>query len=105
MGVDVDQAGNDGGAAEGIDHGIIAGALGVYIGVHAVGDVAVVLVDVHMVKQIVPYEIGVALVMVLGQAHILVQIDGSDLRKVQLAALKGMIPPSTARQTVPPLGR
>ena len=74
-------------AAEGIDHGIIAGALGLSIGVHAVGDVAVGLIDVHMVEEVGTHKVSVALVVVLGQAHILVQVDGSDLGEVQIAAL------------------
>ena len=74
-------------AAEGVDDGIVAGALTGGIRVHAVGDVAVGLIDVHMVKQVGAHEVGIALVMVLGQAHILVQVDGLDLREVQVAGL------------------
>ena len=74
-------------AAEAIDNGIVPGALGVRVRVHAIGDVAVGLVDIHMVKQVRTHEIGVALVMILGKAHILVQIHGLHPGEVQVAGL------------------
>ena len=75
------------GTAHRSDHRVIAGALLLGIGVHTVGDVAVGLIDVHMVEQVGAHEVGVALVMVFVQAHILVQIDGGDLGEVQITGL------------------
>ena len=40
-----------------------------------------------MVKEVMPHEVGIALVVVLGKAHILIQIHGFDLRKVQITGL------------------
>ena len=72
-------------AAEGVDDGIVPGALRFGVGVHAVGDVAVILIDVHMVEQVGAHKVSIALVVILGQAHVLVQVHGSDLGEVQIA--------------------
>lgn len=40
-----------------------------------------------MVEEVGTHKVSVALVVILGQAHILVQVDGSDLGEVQIAAL------------------
>ena len=53
-------------AAKAVDDGIVPGALGSGIGVHAVGDIAVGLIDVHVVEQVGAHEVGVALVVVFG---------------------------------------
>ena len=74
-------------AAQVPDDLVIAGAGAVAVGIHAVGDVGVGQIQVDMVEQVVPHEIGVALVVVPVQAHILVQVDGADLGEVQLARL------------------
>ena len=74
-------------AAKAVDDGIVPGALPFRVGVHAVGNVAVILIDVHMVKEVMPHEVGVALVMILWKSNILVQIHGLDLRKIQIAGL------------------
>ena len=39
-----------------------------------------------MVEQVGTHEVSVGLVMVLGQANVLVQVDGLDLGEVQLAS-------------------
>ena len=38
-----------------------------------------------MIEQVVTHEVSIALVVILAQAHVLVQIDGLDLGEVQLA--------------------
>ena len=40
-----------------------------------------------MVKEVGTHEVGVALVVVLGQSHVLVQVHGVDLGEVQVAGL------------------
>lgn len=40
-----------------------------------------------MVEQVGAHEVGVALVVVLVQPHILVQVDGADLGEVQVTLL------------------
>ena len=50
------------------------------------GDVAVSLVDVHMIEQVGTHEVSVGLVMVLAEAHVLVQVDSLNLGEVQLAS-------------------
>jgi len=72
---------------KGLDDSIVTGALSSSVGVGAVGNIAVGLVDVHMIEQVGAHEVGIALVVILGQTHVLVQVDGSDLGEVQLAGL------------------
>ena len=74
-------------AAKAVNDGIVPGALGVRVRVHAIGDVAVGLVDIHMIEQVRAHKIGVALVMLLGKTHILVQIHGLHPGEVQIAGL------------------
>ena len=38
-----------------------------------------------MVEQIVAHKVGITLIMILAQTHVLVQIDGLDLREIQFA--------------------
>ena len=38
-----------------------------------------------MVEQVGAHKVSVALVVILGQAHVLVQVHGSDLGEVQIA--------------------
>ena len=75
------------GTAEAVDHRIVTGTLPFRIGVHAVGNVAVCLINIHMVKQIGAHKVCIALIMILGQAHILIQVYGTNLGEVQIAAL------------------
>ena len=74
-------------AAEVADHLVVALALAV--AVNAAGHVGVLEVDVHMVKEVVTHEIGVALVVVGGETGVLVQVHGADGGEIQLA---GMVP-------------
>ena len=74
-------------AAQGGDEGLVAGALPLLVGLHAVGHVGVGLVDVHMVEQVVVHEIAVALVVGHGQTDVLVQIHSADLGEVQFPGL------------------
>ena len=39
-----------------------------------------------MVEEVGPHKVGVALVMILGQAHVLVQVHGMDLGEIQVAS-------------------
>ena len=50
---------------------------------HALGHVGVGLVDVDMVEQVIVHEVAIALVVVAGEAHILIQIDAVDAGEVQ----------------------
>ena len=71
-------------AAHAADDLVIALALGLGIHVGAVRQVDVGGVDVHMVEQIAVHKAPVAFRVILGQAAVLVQIDGGDLRKIQI---------------------
>ena len=49
------------------------------------GNVGVVQVDVDVVKEVMAHKVDIALVTGDVQAHILVQIDASDLAEIQIA--------------------
>ena len=55
------------------------------IGVGAVRQVDLGRVDVHLIEQILVHEAPVAFRVLLGQAAVLVQIDGGHLRKIDVA--------------------
>ena len=55
------------------------------IGVGAVRQVDLCRVDVHLVEQVAVHEAPVAFRVLLGQAAVLVQIDGGHLRKIDVA--------------------
>ena len=74
-------------SAEAVNHRIVAGALPFRIGIHTVGNVAVCLIDIHMVKQIGAHKVCIALIVILGQAHILIQVYGTNLGEIQVTAL------------------
>ena len=71
-------------AAHGIHHGVIPGALFRSVRLGAVGDVGVGGIDIDVLEEVLPHEVSVALVVILGQAHVLVQVHGSDLGEVQI---------------------
>ena len=51
------------------------------------GDVDVLLGDVDVLEQILVHEVVVALRMPLRQTHVLVQVEGGDLREIQALIL------------------
>ena len=55
------------------------------IGVGAVGQMDGLGADVDLVKQVLVHKAPIAFGMLLGQAAVLVQIDGGDLREIQVA--------------------
>ena len=71
-------------AAHAADDLVVALALGFGVHVGAVRQVDVGGVDVHMVEQVAVHKAPVAFRVLLGQAAVLVQIDGGDLRKIQI---------------------
>ena len=72
-------------AADTVDDGVIAGALGRSVEVRAIGQVDGLGADVHMVKQVAVHEAPIALGVLLRQAAVLVQVDGRDLGEVDIA--------------------
>ena len=72
-------------AADTVDDGVIAGALGRSVEVRAIGQVDGLGADVHMVKQVAVHKAPIALGVLLRQAAVLVQIDGRDLGEVNIA--------------------
>ena len=72
-------------AAHAVDDLVVLCAGVCCIGVGAVGQVDGLRADVHMVKQVLVHEAPVALRMLLGQAAVLVQVDGGDFREVHIA--------------------
>ena len=66
--------------AAGIDDGLlVSGAFGGEVGRVAVEDVDVLLGLVDVVEQVLVHEGVVALGMLLGQAHVLVHVEGDDV--------------------------
>ena len=85
MAVHADAAQKEGDAAVGGDLFFIAGALSLRIVRHAVENVDVFRLHVcEMVEKVVVHEVPVALVMLLGQAQILVHIERDHVGKGQL---------------------
>ena len=72
-------------AADTVDDGVIAGALGRSVEVRAIRQVDGLGADVHMVKQGAVHEAPIALGVLLRQAAVLVQVDGRDLGEVDIA--------------------
>ena len=72
-------------AAHAADDLIVVLALGLGIQIGAVRQVDVCGIDVHMVEQVAVHKAPVAFRVLLGQAAVLVQIDGGDLRKIQIS--------------------
>ena len=62
--------------AVGLDFLLKAGALGIQVGGVAVQDVGILGLDVDVAEEVVPHEGVVALGVLLGQAHILVHVEG-----------------------------
>ena len=71
--------------APGADIGVVVGAEGSGVLCQAVGHPGVLRENVHVVKEVALHEIAVALVVVGGQAHILVQVDGAHVLKAKAA--------------------
>ena len=72
-------------AAHAVDDLVVLGAGCVRIGVGAVRQVDAGGVDVDVVKQVAVHEAPVAFRVVLGQAAVLVQVHGGDLREINVA--------------------
>ena len=66
-------------------HRIIAGALLFLVRLHAVRQIDMRWVNVHMVKKVVMHEIMIALVVFRLHAVVFIQIDRSHIRKIQIA--------------------
>ena len=74
-------------AAVGSDLILVTLALGFQILSHAVEDVDVLSGNVDVVEEIIVHEVPVALVMLTGQADILVHIEGNNILKGYFASL------------------
>ena len=72
-------------AAHAVDDLVVLGAGCVRIGVGAVRQVDAGGVDVDVVEQVAVHEAPVAFRVVLGQAAVLVQVHGGDLREINVA--------------------
>ena len=72
-------------AAQLVDDTVVTGTLGGSVQIGAVRQVGLGRVDIHLAEQVLIHEIPVALGMLLGQAAVLVQIDGGHLRKIDVA--------------------
>ena len=69
--------------AHGLNQSVVGGTLLLRIFGQAVGNMAVFRGNIHMVKQILPHEKGIALLMIRAKPHIFIQINGPDAGKVQ----------------------
>ena len=69
--------------AKGLNNPVVPGALPRGVGVGAIGDVQVLRLYIDVVEEILAHEVGVALVVIGGKAHILVQVQGGAGGKVQ----------------------
>lgn len=72
-------------AARGPDRGVVAGALALRVHLRAVRQVDAALRHVDRVEKVFVHEVVVALVMVSGQAAVLVEVEGGALAEVHLA--------------------
>ena len=72
-------------AAHSVDDLVVLCAGILCIGIGAVRQVDLCRVDVHLVEQVAVHEAPVAFRVLLGQAAVLVQIDGGHLRKIDVA--------------------
>ena len=72
-------------AAQLVDDTVVTGTLGGSVQIGAVRQVGLCRVDVDLAEQVLIHEIPVALGMLFGQAAVLVQIDGGDLREIEVA--------------------
>ena len=61
----------------------------VRIRLQSVGNVGVCLVDVDIVEKVMIHEITIALVVVTGEAFVLVEVDAVNLGEIQIAVLIG----------------
>ena len=61
-------------------------ALGFFLTIHfhAIREIGFIGIDIYPVKQVLVHEIIVALVIVLGQAFVLVKVYGSNLGEIQI---------------------
>ena len=71
------------------DGGVVLGAGGLVVLHEAVGHVGVGLVDVHVIEEVHVHEVAIALLVIAGQAAVLVEVVALDLREVQVAGLIG----------------
>ena len=92
-------------AADTVDDGVIAGALGRSVEVRAIGQVDGLGADVHMVKQVAVHEAPIALGVLLRQAAVLVQVDGRDLGEVDIALVVPLDQLLVGAHGVPPVAR
>ena len=60
----------------------------VRIRLQSVGNVGVCLVDVDMVEKVMIHEITIALVVVTGEAFVLVEVDAVNLGEIQIAVAR-----------------
>ena len=75
------------------------------IGVGAVGQMDGLGADVDLVKQVLVHKAPIAFGVLLGQAAVLVQIDGGDLREIQVALVVPVHQLSVCATGVPPVAR
>ena len=75
--------------AGGGDGRVVLGAGGLVVLHQSVGHMGVGLVDVHVIEEVHVHEVAIALLVIAGQAAILVEVVGLDLGEVEIAGLVG----------------
>ena len=71
-------------ASCGADFFLVASAEGLGIGRHAVGDVDVCVIDIHMPEEVLVHEGVVGLGMVGADANVFVEVEGGDVGPVEI---------------------
>ena len=74
-------------AAHGFDECGVTLALLLRIHLHTVRKMSALHREIHMIEQILMHEVVVALIVVAGQALILVEVHGADLREIEITLL------------------